>query len=378
VEVESAGFGPVGPAATLPRPIAARELNVWPAALSPAKRALPRIARLATSDSVASLSQDEVLTLLGLRGDEFAEGIFARCGVERRHLSLNEDFLAQTLQGRTAQIERDLMEHVIRAVDRLGVDPREIGAVVSSSLYSLGCPTLAHRLVDHYAMDPATDKYHVVGVGCASAVPLMRLASQTLGRHPGKGTLIVAADSMSGILMRATEDDPRAKTVGSAIFGDGCAAALLSNDPSGEGPAILASQVHQIGGTLGAVSLAFSADDSYLHLDRALPDLAAAGLPALAESFLARNGLDLAAIDHWIVHPGGRRIIESVQSALRLSREDCATSWDALADHGNVGTPSIFYVLQSVVSQRSPRAGEHGLAVTIGPGVTVGLMLLRF
>ena len=62
---------------------------------------------------------------------------------------------------------------------------REIGVVVSASLYSLGGPTLAHRLVEHYAMAPATDKYHVVGVGCASAVPLVRLTAQTLSAHPG-------------------------------------------------------------------------------------------------------------------------------------------------------------------------------------------------
>jgi alkylresorcinol/alkylpyrone synthase len=375
VEVKDAGFGRI---ATMSPTAAVRELDVWPDALLPATPALPRIAGLATSDSEASFSQDEVLTLLGLRGDEFAEGIFARCGVRRRHLNLSEAFLAHTLQGRTPQIERELMEHAVRAVDQLDVDPREIGVVVSSSLYSLGCPTLAHRLVDHYEMDPATDKYHVVGVGCASAVPLMRLASQMLGQHPDKHALIVAADSMSGILMRATDEDPRAKTVGSAIFGDGCAAALLSSDPACDGPAIVASQVHQIGGTLDAVSLAFSPHDSYLHLDRALPDLAGAGLPAVAESFLTRNRLDLAAIDHWIVHPGGRRIIENVQTALSLSDEDCAVSWDALANHGNVGTPSIFYVIQSVIERRSPCAGERGLVVTIGPGVTVGLMLLRF
>ena len=46
-------------------------------------------------------------------------------------------------------------------------------------------------------MDPTTDKYHITGVGCASGVPLMRLASQTLHEHPERKTLVVAAESMS-------------------------------------------------------------------------------------------------------------------------------------------------------------------------------------
>jgi alkylresorcinol/alkylpyrone synthase len=338
----------------------------------------PRICGLTVSDSESVLSQGQVLDRLGLRGDEFAEGIFARCGVKQRHLELDDNFLARTLQGRTPEVEERLLRHSIRAVDALGIEPTQIGTVLSSSLYSLGLPTIAHRLVDHYELDPTTDKYHITGVACASAVPLMRMAAGTLHQHPGRDCLIVAAESMSSILTRAGADDPRAKTVGSALFGDGCAAALLSADPGAEGPMILATQVHQIGGTLGAVSLACTEQDSYLHLARELPDLAGAGLPGVAEKFLREHRVEHAEIDHWMVHPGGRRIIENVQSALELSEEQTATSWDALANHGNVGTPSIFYVLHETIARHRPQPGERGLAVTIGPGVTVGLMLLQW
>ncbi len=340
------------------------------------RRAGPRITALAVSDSPTALSQEQALERLGLKGNAFAEGIFERCGVKHRHLDLSEDFMARTLQGRTAQIERDLMRHSIRAVDALEIDPREIGTVVSASLYSLGCPTLAHRLVDHYEMDPTTDKYHITGVGCASGVPLMRLTAQALREHPNRKALVVAAESMSGILTPSTPADSKAKIVGSAIFGDGCAAALLSGDPRAEGPAILASQVHQIGDTLEAVRLETTAQESYLHLARELPDLAGAGLTEVVDTFLRRNRLERSEIDHWIVHPGGRRIIENLQSALELSDEDVATSWSTLAAHGNVGTPSILYVLKDAIERYEPEPGERGLMVTIGPGVTVGLMLL--
>ena len=347
-----------------------------PAAPAPRRRAGTRIAAIAVSHPEEALSQEQVLERLGLQGNEFAERIFARSGVQRRHLDLSEDFLGKTLQGRAQQIEQDLLRHSIRAVDALELDPLQVGTVVSSSLYSLGCPTLAHRLLEHYRMDPATDKYHISGVGCASAVPLMRLALQTMREQPDKQALVVAAESMSGILTRATPDDPKAKTVGSALFGDGCAAALLCNDAHADGPIILDSQVHQLPGTLDAVRLDLTAEDSYLHLARDLPDLAGAGLPDVLAAFLARNRLKRSDIDHWMAHPGGRRIVENVQSALTLSRDDLATSWSALAEHGNVGTPSILYVLKDTIERREPEPGEHGLMVTIGPGVTLGLMLL--
>ncbi len=55
------------------------------------------------------------------------------------------------------------------------------------------------------------------------------------------------------------------------------------------------------------------------------------------------------------MHPGGRRIIENIQTALGLSREDVATSWDVLADYGNIGTPSIMYVLKDPSPAAGPR-----------------------
>ena len=347
---------------------------------------LPHISRLALAGPETSFTQSDVLGLLGLSDDEFAQRIFSRCGVQRRRLTLTDEFLATTVQGRTHAIEQHLLDYAVRAIDELQIDPAEIAVVVSATLYSLGGPTIAHRLVDHYEMDPSTDKYHVVGVGCASAVPLVRLASQAVREQPGKKALVVAAESMTGILMGAAEDDERSKTVGSSIFGDGCAAALIEFDDGSPantgatpaGPVVLDSKVHQVPGTLGAVRMELTPEDSYLHLIRELPDVASEGLLELVEDFLATNGLEREGIDHWLVHPGGRRIIESVQEALDLSREDVAASYDVLAEHGNMGTPSIFYVMSRALELRRPLAGELGLMVTVGPGVTVGLMLLRW
>lgn len=360
----------------LPRPVIRARRNARRAAAGGDPSGPLRIAGLAVADSKQAVSQDEVLARLGLAQDEFARSIFNRSGVKRRHLRLDHEFLDLGLQGRTSLIERQLLERSVAAIDSLGVDPREAGTVLTASLFSLGGPTLAHRLIEHYGMDPSTDKYHLVGVGCASAVPLMRLATQALRAEPSRPVLVVAAECMSGILSRARPDDHRAKTVGAAIFGDGCAAAALSADPAAGGPAILASEVHQIPDTLDAVSLECSDADAYLHLARELPALAGAGLDEIVARFLRHNHVERSQIDHWMLHPGGRRIVENVQSTLSLSDEQAELSWHALAEHGNVGTPSIMYVLAETLARREPRPGEHGLMVTVGPGVTVGLMLL--
>jgi predicted naringenin-chalcone synthase len=345
---------------------------------SPRQARQVRIGSIALADHGRTFTQSEALAALGMAGDPFAERIFASCGVKQRHLAMLEGAEARTVQGRTSRAENVLLARSIRAVDALGVDLSEIDTIITSSLYALGAPTLAHRLVEHYDLDPATDKYHVAGAGCASAVPLIRLMARTIDDAPGRKGLIVAAESMSALLSEATSEDPRAKVIGAAIFGDGCAAMTIEASENASGPAVVASTVHQIPGTIDIVHMEVEDDDNYLYLSRDLPDVAAAGLADLVESFLAPLGLTRYAIDHWIIHPGGRRILECIQEALELADSDVAISYDLLASHGNVGTPSIFYVLAETLERRNPTPGDRGLMITVGPGVTVGLMLLSW
>jgi alkylresorcinol/alkylpyrone synthase len=335
-----------------------------------------RLCGLAVSTPATSFTQDEMLPLLGLAGDPFAESIFAHSGVRKRHLELSEQKLGTSLQARTEETETQLLRLALSAIDQLDFEPDEIGVVVSATYYSLGGPTLAHRIVDHYGLDPGTDKYHLVGVGCASAVPLFKLASRCMG---GGRALVVAAESVSGFLTGASSGDGKAKVVGSALFGDGCAAALLGGPgEEGDGPAILATAVHQVPGTLAHVRFGVTGEDSHMRIARELPAVAEEGAPPLVDRFLREHGLVRVDVDHWLVHPGGPGIIEAVQRGLGLADEQVAPSFRVLSEFGNVGTPASFFVLAQTVEERRPAPGDHGLMITVGPGVTVGLMLLAW
>jgi alkylresorcinol/alkylpyrone synthase len=339
---------------------------------------LPCLEGLATAAPKRALDQAEMLGLLGLAGDSFAESIFARCGVRRRRLELSPQVLRRTLQERTPDTEAQLERLASRAIGQLEVDPAEIGVLITATYYSLGGPTLAHRLVERCGLGPDTDKYHLVGVGCASAVPLFRLAAHALRERPGQKALVVAAESVSGFLTPVEPDDGRAKVVGSALFGDGCAAAVLGRGPGAAGPAIVASGVHQAPGTLDHVRFAVSGHDSRMEISPALPELAEREVGPLVRRFLADRGLRSEDVDHWVVHPGGRGILEAVQRGLGLRDEQIGASAGVLSELGNVGTPAGFFVLAAVLERHRPAPGDLGLMVTIGPGVTVGLMLLAW
>lgn len=339
----------------------------------------PLLSGLSVSHPARTFSQPELLELLGLEGDEFAEAIFARSGVRTRRMSLSRESVGQSLQARAAATEEQIFDMAVAALGGLDFDPADIGVLVTAGYWSLGGPTLGHRLIDHLALGPRTDKYHVTGVGCASAVPLLRLAGQVLRDHAGERALVVAAESVSGFMTRAAPGDERTKIIGSALFGDGCGAALLDHGSTElAGPEIVASAVHQAPDSLDQVRFMVGEGDSYMHIGRELPLIAETRLPALVEDFLGANGLDGTDIDHWLLHPGGRGILEGAQRGLALSDKQVAPSAAVLAEYGNVGTASSFFVLRATEEMRDPRSGERGLLISIGPGVTVGLMLLTW
>jgi predicted naringenin-chalcone synthase len=339
----------------------------------------PLLSALSVSHPARTYSQPELLELFGLDGDEFAEAIFARSGVRTRRLSVSRESLAQSLQARAAATDEQIFDMALAALEQLNFEPAEVGVLVTAGYWSLGGPTLAHRLIEHFGLGPRTDKYHVTGAGCASAVPLLRLAGQVLRDRPGERALVVAAESVSGFMTRALPEDERTKVVGSALFGDGCGAALLDHETTKlAGPGLVASAVHQLPDSLDQVRFMVGEGDSYMHIGRELPLIAETRLPALVEDFLEANGLDRPDIDHWLLHPGGRGILEGAQRGLGLSDQQVAASAAVLSEYGNVGTASSFFVLKAAEEMYDPRPGECGLLISIGPGVTVGLMLLTW
>ena len=346
---------------------------------APARRPLPTIAGLATATPERSLDQAQVLDLLGLAGDTAAREIFASCGVITRGLEITPESLATTLQDRTPATEEQLLRLATRAVDTLDLASHEVGVVVTANYYSLGGPTLAHRLVDHYELRSDTDKYHLVGVGCASAVPLLRLAAQALRDRPGEHALVVAAESVSGFLCPVAPGDEKVKVVGSALFGDGAPPRWSRSSQTPAGPASSRPRSTSCPDTLDAVRFAVGDQGSHMEIARELPAIAETEVPVLVHDFLARHELGIAGDRPLAGAP--RRARHPRRAARRARTERRATSARARPcspSHGNVGTPSAFFVLERTIAERRPQPGDLGLAVTIGPGVTVGLMLLQW
>jgi alkylresorcinol/alkylpyrone synthase len=66
-----------------------------------------------------------------------------------------------------------------------------------------------------------------------------------------------------------------------------------------------------------------------------------------------------------LFHPGGRKLIETMQDVLGLGREHFAHSWDVLRRYGNMSSATALFVLDRALRARA--RGPHLLAA-FGPG----------
>ena len=160
--------------------------------------------------------------------------------------------------------------------------------------------------------------------------------------------------------MRATAEDPKAKTVGSAIFGDGCAAALLSNDPRADGPIDPRLPGPPDRRTRSTPCASISAPRTATCTSRASCRTSPApGCRPSSTRFLRRN--HARALGHRPLDRAPRRQAhhrERAERARALATRTSPRAGSALAEHGNVGTPSIFYVLKDTIERYAPAAGR--------------------
>lgn len=109
-----------------------------------------------------------------------------------------------------------------------------------------------------------------------------------------------------------------------------------------------------------------------MTLSKRVPNLIATQLRPWLESWLRQNGLTLAEIGSWAVHPGGPRILDAVDEALDLGPNALAVSREVLAEHGNMSSPTILFILDRLRSSGAPRPC---VALGFGPGLMAEAML---
>ncbi|WP_078969447.1 3,5-dihydroxyphenylacetyl-CoA synthase DpgA [Streptomyces cyaneogriseus] len=387
VSAPSRAPAPPGPA----RPPAARSR---PAAAG--RPPVPRLASVGTAVPSARYTQQDVLDLFRVRDPRIAS-LFLNGGIERRHLSLpppgpdgtpRQETQGELLARHSAEavrLGRAAVEECLRRAGAAPADVRHLCCVTSTGLLT---PGLSALLVKEMGLSPHCSRLDVVGMGCNAGLNALSATAGWAAAHPGGLAVMACIEVCSAAYVF---DGTMRTSVVNSLFGDGAAAVAVvapdgaasgtaAGDQATPGPGVLRFASRVIPDAIAAMR--YDWDDAHgrfsFFLDPEVPYVVGAHVEDAVRRLLDGTGLARSDIGHWVIHSGGRKVIDSVRVNLGLTRHDVRHTSGVLRDLGNVSSGSFLFSYRRLLDEGAAQPGDHGVMITMGPGSTIETALLRW
>ncbi len=213
-------------------------------------------------------------------------------------------------------------------------------------------------------------------MGCYAAFNALKVADAFCAADPQAKVLIVATELCSLHFQRpATEDN----IIANALFGDG-SAALLVESSSNSNLMLKLESFHSDLSKDGEQYMAWTVGDLgfEMKLSAYVPDIIKGGIAELTNSLLSKISKKLTDIQHFAIHPGGKKILAAIEQELGITREQNRHAYRVLEQFGNMSSPTVLFVLNELIqSFDRTNVGENILSFAFGPGLTLESMILK-
>jgi predicted naringenin-chalcone synthase len=258
------------------------------------------------------------------------------------------------------------------AMQEAEILPHAVTHLITVSCSGFYSPGFDIQLLNELPLSRTVARTHIGFMGCQGALNGLRVARAFVAAEPAACVLLCALELCSLHLQYGWNAE---KIVANALFADGAAAAVVrSAEPrSFARYHFLSSGSTVIPGSEGTMSWRIGDQGFEMTLSPQVPELIHQHLRPWLEEWLAHHDLDLAHVGSWAVHPGGPRILSAVSEAINLPRQSLEVSHQVLADHGNMSSPTILFILDRL---RRAGAARPCVALAFGPGLTVEAAIL--
>jgi len=261
-------------------------------------------------------------------------------------------------------------------LERQDLEPDAIDRIIYVNTTGLATPSIDARLINVLGLKRQIRRTPVWGLGCAGGVAGLALAVHDLLGHPRERVLLVAAEMCTLTFLH--DDHSKSNLVATALFSDGAAAALLSGDDTGDsGYPIVGTRSTLFPDSLDVMGWNVVARGLQVVFDQRIPDIIAEHGRAEFDALLAAHDLDEADVAEFLYHPGGPKVLQAYAEAYGVSPERFCWSRRVLADHGNMSSVTVLYVLASYLAAHPHGRGGHAVVSALGPGFSSESVLLK-
>ncbi len=267
----------------------------------------------------------------------------------------------------------------VRAIEKCienKISKEEITHLITVSCTGMSAPGLDLQIIEEMDLPSTIFRTSVNFMGCYAAIHGLKLADAFCRNDKNAKVLVVCTELCTLHFQRENTIDNIASSL---LFGDGCAALLVTHDDDKrEGLRVknFYSEVSFKGKK--DMSWELSSSGFLMTLSGYVPELIEQDFNALLTNALQNAELNKNDISHWCIHPGGRRILSSIEKSIHISSEDLKEAYNVLRGYGNMSSPTILFVLKEIMdsleSKKKKRANIFGAA--FGPGLTMETFIL--
>ncbi|MCB0211232.1 MAG: stilbene synthase [Anaerolineae bacterium] len=260
-----------------------------------------------------------------------------------------------------------------QALQRAAISRDEVGMVIFVSTTGIATPSLDAKLIQQLGLSNHTSRLPVWGLGCAGGVAGMARAAELACSCPGRAVLLVAVELCS--LTFQYNDRSKANLIATSLFGDGAAAAVFKS--TGSGPEILGSYSTLFEDSEDVMGWDLVPTGLRVRFSRHIPVIIDRHLADLRREACEEWGIDIAALRHYVAHPGGSKVLAAYIESLELSAADFKHAYDVLGCYGNMSSASVLFVLDRFLSSQPP-SNDYGVMLALGPGFSAEQLLFRW
>jgi alpha-pyrone synthase len=256
------------------------------------------------------------------------------------------------------------------------VEPSAITHLITVSCTGMYAPGLDIELVVALGLSTAVRRTCVNFMGCYAAFNALKLADAFCLADPTACVLIVCTELCTIHFQKNREED---HLVSNALFGDGSAAALVRSRPAEQGPSLELAAFHCEIEPDGHKDMAWHINDFgfEMTLSSYVPRMIQRGIRQLTDGLLAKLPVELSDIHAFAIHPGGRKILETIEQELGLTTHDNRFAYQVLREYGNMSSATVLFVLHKLLQSLTPTNNQDPvLSFAFGPGLTLEAMLL--
>ncbi len=261
------------------------------------------------------------------------------------------------------------------ALTHANLPAQRITHLVTVSCTGFHNPGIDLELLQTLSLPDHTQRLHLGFMGCHGALAGLRTAAALAASTPAANVLLVCVELCTLHFQYGPQPD---HLVANALFADAAAAVVLTtpSDTHPPSPRYTHAVTALVPDSREAMSWTITDHGFTMTLSPRVPDLVADHLPPLLDRLLTPHHLTIPDVAHWVIHPGGPRVIAAALRTLNLPGHAAELSRQILQQHGNVSSPTVLLILQRLFQQSPPPRGPV-VMLAVGPGLSLEAALLQ-